>query len=157
MIRSLLFPLVLVQLAELDQVRRQRRSRMLVDCSTQTEPPNSTNVPHHPTTQLTLDGDPDPVPSALDTLDAQLVQLRQQLADLVSEKEALRDILYNELGIRDPGSSESPGKGHPLEPHGRTDESRDIADDMGATRNDGKPRGFDDILLLEEECIRYVN
>ncbi|KAL5482577.1 hypothetical protein ACEPAI_9171 [Sanghuangporus weigelae] len=154
-----------------DKVRRESRLHRTeplprVHRCVQTEPqgssctyissvkPLSDPIPPH-----TCDNDHDPVPDALNTLDAQINHLRKRLTDLVAEKESLQYVLRDGLGLRDPGSLLSPRKRDRVEDHESVDIPTDQNTDKFDVTAENSRRGGDDftgILLLEEECIRLM-
>ncbi|KAL5519969.1 hypothetical protein ACEPAG_1629 [Sanghuangporus baumii] len=154
-----------------DKVRRERRLHRTetlprVHRCVQTEPQGPSCIYISPVTPLsdavpphTSDSDHDPLPDALNTLDAQINHLQKRLTDLVVEKESLQFVLRDELGLRDPRSLLCSPKQDRVEDHESVDIPTDQnADKFDVTTEKGR-RGGDDftgILLLEEECIRLM-
>ncbi|KAL5476581.1 hypothetical protein ACEPAI_3261 [Sanghuangporus weigelae] len=142
-----------------DKVRRERRLHKTeplprVHRCVQTEPQGSSctyispvKLLSNPIPPHTCDNDHDPVPDALNTLDAQTNHLRKRLTDLVVEKESLQYVLRDGLSLRDPRSLLSPRKRDCVEDHESVDIPTDQnTDKFDVTAENGR-RGGDDFTI----------
>ncbi|THH05525.1 hypothetical protein EW145_g4730 [Phellinidium pouzarii] len=129
-----------------------------IERSVQTEPPNldisptTSNIHSH----ARKTNDNDGMPIALAVLDAQISQLRKGLADLAEEKDALHLILQDELGNIEKLATETRGRQSPVtfEPgYVERNEQKEYTDPH---RNHEVKEEFQNILLIEEECIRLM-
>ena len=101
------------------------------------------------------DDSEDPIKVALHALDSEISQLREGLATLSQEKETLRSVLMNQLGTRQTSETNQSVSNHSPNLTESLISLNDDDEDEECPANSRQPDGnFDNILLLEEECIR---
>ncbi|EJC97938.1 uncharacterized protein FOMMEDRAFT_149406 [Fomitiporia mediterranea MF3/22] len=142
--------------------RRERRTHKTlrqVDQSIQTDPgtlrsfgPSRATGSDPLANPVTKENNDDEIPVALNALNSQIVHLREKLNDLVAEKETLREILHDELGMQDPETLLRHQKQRITE----NSIGKDTDANADGFARDERNTKFKDILLLEEECIRLM-
>lgn len=99
----------------------------------------------------------------LQALESEISDLRSALLDLSSEKEALRSLLQDELAVFDLDERLSRAKEEQQDGLGSPFSEDEVNEDEGEAEQreemeEGREvRDFEGVLVLEEECIRWVS